>query len=171
VAWAAEGTDSYEHQLALLLALKSYQRMGCFPKREEIPDMVADFVRRVVELLEGMLPVYASERTAQQHRTQVRRWTGVAYDGVRARALAQDTIRAEAASKNNPPDLINVALEKLVESGYELPAFSTWTPWHRWSAVGIVNLFGPTSGGDHPVRLRRGRSGPLGWFRRPWSAR
>ena len=36
---------------------------------------------------------------------------------------------------------------------------------------GVVNLFGPASGGDHPVRLRRGRSGLLGWFRRPWSAR
>jgi hypothetical protein len=68
VAWAAEGTDSYEHQLALLVALKSYQRMGCFPKRDEVPDVVADFVRRVVELPEGTLPVYASQRTAQQLR-------------------------------------------------------------------------------------------------------
>ena len=34
-------------------------------------------------------------------------------------------IRAEAESKNNPADLINVALEKPVESGLELPAFST----------------------------------------------
>ena len=30
--WAAERTESDEHQLALLLMLKSYQRMGCFPK-------------------------------------------------------------------------------------------------------------------------------------------
>ncbi|WP_420078682.1 DUF4158 domain-containing protein [Streptomyces sp. JL4002] len=32
-AWAEETADSDEHQLALLLALKSYQRMGCFPRR------------------------------------------------------------------------------------------------------------------------------------------
>ncbi|MEU5345883.1 MULTISPECIES: hypothetical protein [unclassified Streptomyces] len=31
----------------------------------------------------------------------------------------------EAASKNRPADLINVALEKVVEAGLELPAFST----------------------------------------------
>ncbi|WP_433257545.1 DUF4158 domain-containing protein [Streptosporangium sp. CA-135522] len=98
VAWAAEGTDSYEHRLALLVVLKSYQRMGCFPRREEVPDVVVDFVRRVVDLPEGTLPVYASERTAQQHRTQVRRRTGVVYDDVRARALAEETIRDEAAS-------------------------------------------------------------------------
>ena len=47
------------------------------------------------------------------------------YDGKRARELARETIRAEATSKNNPADLINVALEKLVEAGLELPAFST----------------------------------------------
>ena len=34
-------------------------------------------------------------------------------------------IRAEAASKNNPADLINVALEQLVQKGLELPGFST----------------------------------------------
>ena len=57
--WVAERADSNEHQLALLLILKSYKRMGCFPKREEIPDMVVDFVRRAVDLPEGTLPLYA----------------------------------------------------------------------------------------------------------------
>ena len=55
--WAARQTNSGEHQLALLLMLKSYQRMGCFPKREEIPEMVVDFVRRAAGLPEGTLPV------------------------------------------------------------------------------------------------------------------
>jgi TnpA family transposase len=123
--WVAERTDSNEHQLALLLMLKSYQRMGCFPKREEIPDMVVDFVRRAVDLPEGTLPFYASEKTAKNHRSLVRQRVGVRYDGKRARELARETIRAEAESKNNPADLINVALEKLVEAGLELPAFST----------------------------------------------
>jgi len=43
--WAAERTESDEHQLALLLMLKSYQRMGCFPKLGEVPDMVVDSSR------------------------------------------------------------------------------------------------------------------------------
>jgi hypothetical protein len=123
--WAVRQTNSGEHQLALLLMLKSYQRMGCFPKREEIPEIVVDFVRRAAGLPEGTLPVYASKRTAEQHRTWVRRRAGVRYDGKRARELARETIRVEAESKNNPADLINVALEKLVEAGVELPAFST----------------------------------------------
>ncbi|MFF2328661.1 DUF4158 domain-containing protein [Streptomyces sp. NPDC058103] len=57
--WAADRTDSDEHLLALLLTLKSYQRMGCFPKVEDIPEAVAEFVRRAVELPEGTLPASA----------------------------------------------------------------------------------------------------------------
>src|ERR1019366_641606 len=119
--WAARQTNSGEHQLALLLMLNSYQRMGRFPKQEEIPDIVVDFVRRAAGLPEGTLLVYASKRTAEQHRTWVRRRAGVRYDGKQARELARETIRVEAESKNNPADLINVALEKLVEAGLEGP--------------------------------------------------
>ncbi|MFJ3234985.1 DUF4158 domain-containing protein [Streptomyces sp. NPDC086787] len=71
-AWAAERMDSDGHQLALLLALKSYQRMGRFPKPAEYPEMVVDFVRRAVELPEGTLPLYEMGRTAERQRAEVR---------------------------------------------------------------------------------------------------
>ncbi|MFD3488789.1 hypothetical protein [Streptomyces sp. NPDC058665] len=32
---------------------------------------------------------------------------------------------SEAVSKNRPADLINIALEKVVEAGLELPGFTT----------------------------------------------
>ncbi|MFB7918287.1 DUF4158 domain-containing protein [Streptomyces sp. NPDC056061] len=38
--WAADATDGDEHLLALLLMLKSYQRMGCFPALEDVPEQV-----------------------------------------------------------------------------------------------------------------------------------
>lgn len=50
--WAADRTDSDEHLVALLLMLRSYQRMGCFPKVEDIPEAVAEVVRRAVERLQ-----------------------------------------------------------------------------------------------------------------------
>ncbi|MFD0374552.1 DUF4158 domain-containing protein [Streptomyces sp. NPDC127112] len=124
--WAADRTDSDEHLLALLLTLKSYQRMGCFPKVEDIPEAVAEFVRRAVELPEGTLPVYRAAKTMKNHRGLVRQRVGVAYDQARARRIAGESIRKEEASKNRPADLINIALEKVVEAGLELPAFSTF---------------------------------------------
>ena len=76
VEWAAGRSDSDEHLLAQLLALKSYQRMGCFPKLDEIPDAVVDFVRRAVDLPEGTVP-RAANRTAERQRTAVRQRTGL----------------------------------------------------------------------------------------------
>ncbi|MEU7378799.1 DUF4158 domain-containing protein [Streptomyces sp. NPDC042207] len=124
--WAAGATDGDEHLLALLLMLKSYQRMGCFPALEDVPEQVVEFVRRQVELPEGTLPVYRAERTAKHHRGLVRKRVGVAYDQAEARRIAEQAIRKEAAAKNRPADLINIALEKVVEAGLELPGFSTF---------------------------------------------
>ncbi|MCA1679156.1 MAG: DUF4158 domain-containing protein, partial [Actinobacteria bacterium] len=55
----------------------------------------------------------------------VRERLGVVHDPRRARAIAADAIRSAAQAKNNPPDLINVALEMLVKASLELPGFST----------------------------------------------
>lgn len=75
-AWAAERMDADGHQLALLLALKSYQRMGRFPKPDKYPEMVVDFARRAVELPEGTTLLWATGRTAERQRTKVRRMGG-----------------------------------------------------------------------------------------------
>ncbi len=42
-----------------------------------------------------------------------------------ARRIAAEAIRAEAEVKNNPADLINVALEKVLQATLELPAYRT----------------------------------------------
>ena len=39
--------------------------------------------------------------------------------------MAAEAIREAAHARNQPPDLINIALERLVEGCFELPAFST----------------------------------------------
>jgi hypothetical protein len=85
-----------------------------------------DFVRRAAELPEGTLPVYRAERTVKHHRGLVRKQAGVTYDQAKARQIAEQSIRKEAAAKNRPADLINIALEKVVEAGLELPGFSTF---------------------------------------------
>ncbi|MEY9210573.1 hypothetical protein ABH917_000019 [Thermobifida halotolerans] len=46
-------------------------------------------------------------------------------DPPRARKIAAEAIREAAWSKNYPPDLINVALDRLVEASLELPGFTT----------------------------------------------
>jgi TnpA family transposase len=125
VAWARERTASPEALLALVLDLKCFQKMARFCSREEIPEAVTDHVRRCLGLGPEVEPDHGAARTAKWHRQQVRARQGVTYDQRRARMLAAAAIREAALVKNHPPDLINVALEQLVEASLELPAFST----------------------------------------------
>lgn len=124
IAWARQRSRSDPHLLALVLALKCFQRLGYFPRIEEIPEVVTDHVRRCVGLPDYVAPD-CGDRTATAQREFVREKVGVVYDPERARAVAADAIRSAAAVKNNPPDLINVALEMLVKASLELPGYST----------------------------------------------
>lgn len=123
--WARERTETDEHLLAWTLALKCFQKMARFPKAREIPPVVVEHVRRCLELDEKVEPVYASPRTAESHRVLVRGRLGVRRAPGKARKIARKAMYQAAWVKNHPPDLINVALERLLQAGLELPAFST----------------------------------------------
>jgi hypothetical protein len=123
ISWARGQTRSESHLLALVLSLKCFQRLGSSPTLEEIPEVVVRHIRRSLGLKEEVGPTRA-ERTAKTHRALVRTRLGVIYDPDRAQSVAEDAIRSAAAVKNNPPDLINVALEMLVKASLELPGFS-----------------------------------------------
>ncbi len=52
----------------------------------------------------------------------IRRQGDADHNPGKARKIAQRAIAEAAWVKNHPPDLINVALERLVQAGLELPA-------------------------------------------------
>lgn len=109
----------------MVLALKCHQKMARFPAPGEVPEEVVEHVRRCLDLDAGVEPDHGAQRTAKWHRKQIRTRLGVAYGPARARAVAAEAIREAAQARNNPPDLINVALDRLVEASLELPGFST----------------------------------------------
>lgn len=125
IAWAREQARTDEHLLALMVQLKCFNRMGHFPGLDEVPDVVVAHVRRDLGLGEDVAAVYDSDRTRGSHRTLIRRRSEVVSDMPAARAVAAAAITEAAGRKNDPADLINVALEKLVEGSFELPAYST----------------------------------------------
>lgn len=106
VAWAREKTRSDEHLLALVLALKCFQRLARFPSLHELSDDAVEHVRRCLELDAGIDSSYAAGRTERAHRELVRARVGVIHDPDQARAVAEARIRAAAEVKNNPADLI-----------------------------------------------------------------
>jgi hypothetical protein len=125
VTWAREKTQHDQHLLALVVWLKSYQRLGYFPKLDEVPAVVVEHVRGLLELSDEVTAEYDVGRTAKWHRGLVRALVGVKYDAGKARVIAEEAIRRAVTTKDNPADLINVALEELVRARRELPGFST----------------------------------------------
>ena len=111
--WARERTETPESLLALLVDLKCFQRMARFCPREEIPRAVTDHVRHCLGLERETEPDHGADRTLRLHRGMVRKRQGATRDPRRARALAAAAIREAAQVRNHPPDLINVALERV----------------------------------------------------------
>ncbi len=99
--------------------------MARFCSREEIPHAVTDHVRHCLGLAPEVEADHGAERTMRLHRGLVRKRQGATRDPRRARALAAAAIREAAQVRNHPPDLINVALERIIEASLELPAYST----------------------------------------------
>ncbi|GAA3532850.1 Tn3 family transposase [Nonomuraea rosea] len=125
VGWARGKTQDDQHLLALLVWLKAYQRLGYFPKLTDVPTVVAEHIRGVIGLAERVVLTAAAERSAKRHRSFVRQRMGVVYDAAGVRAVAAEAIRKAVQAKDNPADLINVALEELVRAQCELPGYTT----------------------------------------------
>jgi TnpA family transposase len=125
VAWAREKTTTEAHLLALVVWLKCYQCLHYFPSLDEVPDSVVGHIRGLLGLPEKVAAQVEARRTAKRHRELVRDHLGVKYEAAQVRGIAEAAIRAAAQTKDNPADLINVALEDLVRKGRDLPGYTT----------------------------------------------
>jgi hypothetical protein len=125
VEWARAKTQDQQHLLALVVWLKAYQRLGYFPKVEDVPPAVVRHVREALGLGGDVELERAAARSAKRHREFVRKRMNVTYDGAGVRKIAEDAIRKAVQAKDDPADLINVALEELVRARCELPGYTT----------------------------------------------
>jgi hypothetical protein len=159
IEWARDMTLSDPHLLALTVWLKSYQRLGYFPKLDEVPQVVVEHVREALRLPADVVAEVDATRTAKRRREFVRTRLGVKYNAAKARILAEEAIRAAAQTKDNPADLINVALDMLIRQGCELPGYTTWTRRRRRSAPRSTGASSPPQQPGSARRIVRAWSG------------
>jgi hypothetical protein len=126
VSWARAKTTIDQHCLTLLVLLKCYQRLDYFPRPEQIPTEIAEHVRGCAALMTAeLVSDDDSPRRAKRYREFIQEWVGVVWEPPRVRAVAESAMREALLSKDNPADVINVALEQLTQQRCELPAYST----------------------------------------------
>ena len=93
VAWARDATRSKGNTVALLVLLKSFQRLGYFPRLDDIPDGVIPHVGKGVTDDSGVTASIEMPRTLERYRVLVRERIGVIHDPVAVRvpvATSQD---------------------------------------------------------------------------------
>ena len=123
-SWAYAKVAGPDTRLALLVMLKCYQRLGYFPRLERVPPEVVEHVHaRATELSgERIGPLGRQpDRMVRRCRELVREHAGVVWEPARARAVAETAMREALLGKDNPADVINVALEALAAEGVSYP--------------------------------------------------
>jgi TnpA family transposase len=129
VQWSWAQVIEPQARLALLVMLKCYQRLGYFPQLDQVPSAVTEHVHAraaepVGERLDSHSHGWPSERMIRRCRELVRQRTDTVWDPDRVRSVAETAMRQALQGKDNPADVINVALEALTGQGCELPAYS-----------------------------------------------
>ncbi len=122
--FATEHTLNDNNYFYLLVVLKSFQRLGYFPKIEQIPLSIINHIKKILSLSEQLSIGYVNPRTYYRHQHLIREKIKVKKFDKEAQEYLEIKVKEKAYLMGNPADLINVAIEELVKERYELPSFS-----------------------------------------------
>jgi hypothetical protein len=115
-------------QLALVVLLKTTQKLGFFPSLTDIPKQIIEHIAQTVRL-----PIpqpeewkeYGKSRTWKRQHRFVRDYLQLSPFNDQARQIMIDTMSELSGSKDEPADLVNAAIDRLIRECYELPVYNT----------------------------------------------
>lgn len=113
-------------QLGFLILLRTFQRLGYFVPLSDVPVSIIAHLALCAGIKHTgtELSGYDFSGTARRHRQVIRERLGVQPYDRTARRLMVEAMSRAARTKDEPADLINVAIEELIRRQWELPAFS-----------------------------------------------
>ena len=125
--FADKVTGRKSTKLCFLITLKCFQRLGYFISIINVPDSIASHISDFsnISISETTKLNYNKSGIKKKHIQIIRELLNVKPFDHEARHLIVTAIGKAAKTKDEPTDLINIAIEELVKNSYELPAFST----------------------------------------------
>ncbi|NRD81010.1 Tn3 family transposase [Bacillus sp. BRMEA1] len=112
-----------EFLLKAMVLLKTFQKLGYFPKSDAIPKGIIEHIRDCLSLsLDTPLDIQPS-RVTRKYQQKIREYFHVIPNGKETRPIMIKILTEAAKVKDHPPDLINIAIEELVKNRCELPSF------------------------------------------------
>ena len=112
-------------QLTLLTLLKCQQHLGYMPTLADVPEQIRAYLCQQFPLSPQMYGYVKSERTLYRYHQLIRGYLDITPYGEGGERAVETAVEQAAYTMSDPADLINVAIEHLIEQRFELPAFST----------------------------------------------
>ncbi len=141
LAFAVKRTRQPGPRLALLVMLKTFQRLGHFVQPDDVPPIIVAHIAAATGLGDAVAE-FDAYGTASSYRsrlmTLVRDYVGVAAYGPPARKAATVAAIEVSRGRDDLADIVNAAIEELTRRRFELPAFSTLLKIAR-TARALVN--------------------------------
>ncbi len=126
---ARQHTTGSVAQVAFLILLKTFQRLGYAVSLTAVPVRVVDHIANQggLTVTTADLIGYDASGTRRRHLRIIRTHLGISAYGPEAQAAMEQAMAEAALSKDDLIDLINIALEEMVRQHWELPAFSAFS--------------------------------------------
>jgi hypothetical protein len=164
LAFAVRRTRRPAPRLALLVLLKTFQRLGYFVQIADVSALIVTQIAGVAGLTSAVSELDDYDDTTYRTRltSLVRGFLNVTgYDPLARGIVVRASIGA-ARTRDDLADIVNVAIEELVRHRYELPAFGTLLKIAR-TARSLVAA--TTARSPQPCRQRCGSVWPpRSWF-------
>lgn len=114
-------------KFCFLIMLKSFQRLGYFVALANIAQTIIQHISKVTDIIASLdgIENYNKSGTRLRHVQIIKEYLNIKAYGSGAMHVIVRSIGDAARTKDEPSDLINVAIEELIRQHYELPAFST----------------------------------------------
>jgi len=112
-------------QLTLLTLLKCHQNLGYTPALTAVPSQIRTYLSQHLHLPADTTLDIEAEKTLYRYRQLIRSYLRVEPYTWGGASVVESSVEQAAYTMSDPADLINVAIEHLVEQRFELPAFST----------------------------------------------
>lgn len=126
IAQALRFVKGQTARLGFLILLKTFQRLGYFVKIADVPERMVGHVAQFLGFRKTpALHEYDDSGSRRRHVALVREYLQVKpfdHDGKRA---LLDATKEASLTKEDLADIINVGIEELLRTRFELPAFST----------------------------------------------
>ncbi|EEZ39158.1 Tn5044 transposase [Photobacterium damselae subsp. damselae CIP 102761] len=127
LSFARRNTRSDRGYLIIAVMLKTRRQLGYFPALNKIPVQIIFHISKQLNLTSIVWKADEKHdgKMLHRYRSSCRKFLESSPFTEKGKKLVITSVRNAALTMSDPADLINVAIEALVNSGIELPAFST----------------------------------------------